>query len=331
MFDQCHQQAGQATPVVQPTRSCAHCGASMEGKKTIARYCSRSCKENAKSKRETAAARVEKPCATCGEPIVGRQSTAKFCTDECSRVFYRKVPVATHCGFCGEPIVGRQSTAKFCSKTCTQAAWNDAWYGRMRTVPGWTNWRAMKARCLHRKSTHYRYYGAKGVKVHPEWVTSFSAFIAHIGPKPGPGWSIDRYPNTRGHYEPNNVRWATPQMQANNTTTNRLVMHRGVELSVTEWARLFGLPPDVLRYRLFKRGWDTQRALTEPVGTSVGVWNKGTGQRLTHNGESRTIAEWAKVCGLSDTAIRYRLNQGWDIGRILGTPRGPGGRKSGTQ
>jgi predicted nucleic acid-binding Zn ribbon protein len=258
--DQCHQQAGQATPVVQPTRTCDHCGASMEGKKTIARYCSRSCKENAKSKRETTQqqeTRPTTPCATCGEPFVGRNARAKFCSEECSRVFYRKVPTTTNCGFCGEPIEGRTAQSKFCSDECRYASWYQA-------RPVYAIWMGMKARCNNPKNPHYPRYGGRGIRVCPEWQNSFQAFITSMGPRPSPAHSIDRI-NANVHYEEGNCRWATPREQANNTTANRLITYRGATLSVAEWARVFNIPDGTLRGRLFDMKWDVQRAFTEPV------------------------------------------------------------------
>ena len=75
-------------------------------------------------------------------------------------------------------------------------------------------WKNMKRRCLHGGTVHYRSYA--GISVCPEWINNFEAFVAHMGPRPGPGYSIDRYPNNAGNYEPGNVRWATAVQQMNN-------------------------------------------------------------------------------------------------------------------
>lgn len=41
---------------------------------------------------------------------------------------------------------------------------------------------------------------------------------------------------------------------------------------------------------------------------------------LTFCGETLCVAEWAERHGLTDGALRGRLNRGWDIGRALLTP-----------
>jgi len=80
-------------------------------------------------------------------------------------------------------------------------------------------WLMMLMRTTDPRHISYRHYGAKGIKVCEEWsdpVTGFDAFLAHIGPAPSERHTVDRYPNHRGHYEPNNVRWATgSEQQAN--------------------------------------------------------------------------------------------------------------------
>ncbi len=82
--------------------------------------------------------------------------------------------------------------------------------------PLWSTYYNMKRRCYHKHRKDYKDYGGIGVKVCDEWLNSFEKFCKDMGPKPGPEYSIDRYPNVNGNYEPNNCRWATPKQQANN-------------------------------------------------------------------------------------------------------------------
>jgi len=73
----------------------------------------------------------------------------------------------------------------------------------------------MNKRCTNPNHEAYHRYGGMGVKVAPEWRHDFAAFLAYVGKRPGPGYSIDRI-NPWGSYEPGNVRWATRLEQANN-------------------------------------------------------------------------------------------------------------------
>ena len=81
-------------------------------------------------------------------------------------------------------------------------------------------WNAMRQRCTNPNSQRWKHYGGRGIKVCDEWLKSFVSFYEHIGPKPGPEYSLDRI-NNDGNYEPGNVRWATIIQQANNQRRNR--------------------------------------------------------------------------------------------------------------
>ncbi len=71
----------------------------------------------------------------------------------------------------------------------------------------------MRARCNNVKSEKYARYGGRGIKVHPAWA-DFQTFLDDMGGRPE-GCTLDRI-NNDGDYVPNNCRWATPKVQANN-------------------------------------------------------------------------------------------------------------------
>ncbi len=87
----------------------------------------------------------------------------------------------------------------------------------MHAHPLYETHKAMMARCYSATAVSYRYYGARGVTVCPEWheVRAFVAWIeANIGPRPEavmesghPAFTLDRI-DASGNYEPGNVRWA---------------------------------------------------------------------------------------------------------------------------
>jgi len=91
-------------------------------------------------------------------------------------------------------------------------------HGLART-PEHDIWCGMKQRCGNPNDSAYEYYGGRGITVFEEWRRDFMAFYNHVGPRPSPEHSIDRYPNNDGNYEPGNVRWATRSEQARNKRT----------------------------------------------------------------------------------------------------------------
>jgi hypothetical protein len=77
-------------------------------------------------------------------------------------------------------------------------------HGASRTVE-YRTWSDMKSRCGNQSVDSYPYYGGRGIRVLYE---SFKAFLADGGPRPDPGYSIDRK-DSNGHYGPGDCQWAT--------------------------------------------------------------------------------------------------------------------------
>ena len=88
-------------------------------------------------------------------------------------------------------------------------------------TPEYRAWVNMITRCHNPNATRYKDWGGRGITVCEEWRNNYEAFLAHIGRKPSPRHSIDRFPNNSGNYEPGNVRWATPREQNLNQRPRR--------------------------------------------------------------------------------------------------------------
>jgi len=136
-------------------------------------------------------------------------------------------------------------------------------HGLSRT-PEYRAWLHLRRRCFAPSDIDYRYYGGRGISVHPPWRVDFTAFLAHVGPRPPPGHTIDRIDNEKD-YEPGNVRWADSQTQARNRRDRHLIEFRGRTATLIEWATETGLDLKMLSLRIGRYGWPIERALTEPA------------------------------------------------------------------
>lgn len=48
--------------------------------------------------------------------------------------------------------------------------------------------------------------------------------------------------------------------------------------------------------------------------------NTRRNRRISHNGETHTVAEWSRITGLSKSALCHRLERGWSVDKALLTP-----------
>jgi hypothetical protein len=139
----------------------------------------------------------------------GRPSLRWVCRCDCGREAIRDGRSLRH-GH--QPSCGcRKITAlreRFITHGCTRGP-------NGQLTPEYQAWRGMKTRCLNPNHHKFPGYGGRGIRICDEWLADFAAFLRHIGPRPSPEMSVDRI-DVNGHYEPGNVRWATPAQQRAN-------------------------------------------------------------------------------------------------------------------
>lgn len=128
-------------------------------------------------------------------------------------------------------------------------------------------WINMKSRCNTPSSTNYGRYGGRGIKVCPEWETSFDRFIQDMGPRPSPHHSVDRI-DYDGNYEPSNCRWATMVEQSRNKSVNHMVVLDGVSTPLVDAAANAPVPYNTVLYRL-RRGWNIEDAVSRVAHKGV--------------------------------------------------------------
>lgn len=129
------------------------------------------------------------------------------------------------------------------------------------TMIEYGHWKAMRARCNNPKAYKYPSYGGCGVLVCSRW-DDFDVFLSDVGPIPSSEYSLDRFPDRHGNYEPGNVRWATSFEQMRNRDCMDLVTYKGSKILLIELAEHHKVPVATVRRRL-RRGWCLEKALTK--------------------------------------------------------------------
>lgn len=147
----------------------------------------------------------------------------------------------------------------------------------------YTAWCNMLLRCYSTTHVAYNRYGGRGIGVHHTWLPpnlnkyvgrgasfifnmqgklpeedrhAFDRFVIAVGIKPSKDHSLDRI-NADGHYEPNNVRWATTREQAvNKSVPAKKVPHpaTGEPVLAADLARELGISYQLMRARFVKAG-----------------------------------------------------------------------------
>ena len=129
--------------------------------------------------------------------------------------------------------------------------------------PEYTAWSNLVQRCTNEKHPSYPNYGGRGIAVCTGWRTSFTAFLADVGPRPSAKHSLGRIDNGQG-YCSGNVRWELGQEQNRNTRRNPLVTWRDQTHTLAGWAELLGISRRVLTARRAS-GWRVERMLSQPA------------------------------------------------------------------
>lgn len=100
-------------------------------------------------------------------------------------------------------------------------------------------WIAIKDRCRNPKCRAFKHYGARGVRLAPEF-ERVVVFVDYV--KALPGYSLDKSIDridVNGDYAPGNLRWATSQEQMRNTQKSYYVTYKGNTYNARDFAEQF--------------------------------------------------------------------------------------------
>lgn len=219
-------------------------------------------------------------------------------------------------------------------------------YGNYSKHPDYGIWSHIKSRCSNPSHPDYQYYGGRGIGVCERWVTSFDNFLDDMGPRPEPRYlySIDRWPDKNGNYEPGNCRWATVKEQNTNRRQRRNkneVRQERYEFQEKNAQRLRALSDkseisdESLIYYPYGNLTDL-KTFSETVGIPLVVckyryaqdWSaefilNGSPHKRIYpfKGNLYELQELALLSGLPYSAIYSRIRTfRWDVDRAMNTP-----------
>lgn len=131
----------------------------------------------------------------------------------------------------------------------------------LRNHPLYHKWLDIKQRCTNPSNNQYRNYGGRGIAMCKEWIDDPANFIEWAMHN---GWSqglqIDRI-DTNGDYSPDNCRFVTALVNANNKRNTIMVTVQGVVMPIMDAMRKYkiAIPYETI-YGRIKRGFDFEHA-----------------------------------------------------------------------
>jgi hypothetical protein len=125
-------------------------------------------------------------------------------------------------------------------------------------------WQNMRGRCYNPNNPKYPRYGGRGITICDSWKDDFQAFYNwSLTNGWAPELTIDRV-NNDGPYCPENCRWTTIEVQANNRSTNVIVNIYGQTMPLQLAMKQYGACDPSLASSRIKKGWDHEKAITTP-------------------------------------------------------------------
>lgn len=196
-----------------------------------------------------------------GRWVVCGAAESKQLADRVKRFWHCLCDCGTGRAIAEESLLRGKSKSCGCGQreAVAKAGLASATHGMSKSAPEYYIWGSMKQRCLNPNVRNWADYGGRGITVCDRWIESFEAFYADMGPRPTPLHSIDRIDNDDG-YHPKNCEWSDLDHQVRNRRSNIVVTLDGVEMVLTDAARISGVKYTTARARLV-RGWSLNRAL----------------------------------------------------------------------
>lgn len=156
----------------------------------------------------------------------------------------------------------KSGAVKSCGCLKHQSAWNKT-HGESKTKL-YRHWVCMMRRCYDPKHTNYQNYGARGIKVCEEWHIYENFRDWTLKTRQDENLTCERM-NNDGDYCPENCIWIPLGEQANNRRSSVVIAYNGKTQNLMQWCKELNLYYPTVHSRMYKYGWDFEKAIGEPV------------------------------------------------------------------
>ena len=178
-------------------------------------------------------------------------------------------------------------------------------------------WGSMRTRCYNENADNYYLYGGRGIKICDEWENfeNFRDWAMSHGYDPYAPYgecTLDRI-DPNGDYCPENCRFVSSLVQANNKNTTSFIEYNGQKMALMDFARMINMDPETVRHRIKMRFMTPDEIATTPIDDYQ--------KKITVDGITDTLTNFCKKYNIDRELVRDRIfRSGWDPKVALTTP-----------
>jgi len=135
---------------------------------------------------------------------------------------------------------------------------------QMSKTKFYTKWSSMRQRCNDHNNHKFKNYGARGIKVLWKSFEEFrdamhQSYLEHVKKFGEKNTQIERIDNDKS-YSTKNCRWATPQEQMQNKTTNINITYNEKTFNIKQWSKILNIKYSTLHQRIVFRKWSIEKS-----------------------------------------------------------------------
>ena len=111
-------------------------------------------------------------------------------------------------------------------------------------------------------------------------------------------------------------------MEKHSPKNPKRYLYKGENLTMLELCNISSVSQSAIKARI-NRGWTVEDAVNKPIDNSKKVGTGSFSDRIyKYNGDLLSIFDLAKLCDLTPTGIKTRINLGWSAQEAVETPKG---------